>query len=56
LAPINARPLHYVFDNLTNAADWMTRALDIQGYRIDDVKGLSTDMGSASLNMNSMLK
>jgi alpha-amylase len=43
LAPINAKPPHYVFDNLILAADWLTRALDVQGYRVDDVKGLSTD-------------
>ena len=43
LAPINARPPRYVFDNLIAAGDWLTRALDAQGYRIDDVKGLSTD-------------
>jgi galactose oxidase len=43
LAPINGQPPHYVFDNLIAAGDWLTRALDAQGYRIDDVKGLSTD-------------
>lgn len=32
-----------MFDNLIAAAGWLTRALDVQGYRIDDVKGLSTD-------------
>jgi alpha-amylase len=54
LAPINALPPHYVADNLTDAADWMTRALDIQGYRIDDVKGLSTDFLLPFLNSKSM--
>jgi alpha-amylase len=54
LAPINALPRHYVSDNLTDAADWMTRALDIQGYRIDDVKGLSTDFLLPFLNSKSM--
>jgi alpha-amylase len=54
LAPINAGPPHYVSDNLTGAADWMTRALDIQGYRIDDVKGLSTDFLLPFLNSKSM--
>ena len=43
LAPINARPRGYVLDGLIDAADWLTRALDAQGYRLDDVKGLSTD-------------
>ena len=53
-APINAKPPHYVFDNLINAADWLTRALDVQGYRIDDVKGLSTDFLRPFLNSKSM--
>jgi galactose oxidase len=54
LAPINARPSRYVFDNLIDAADWLTRALDVQGYRIDDVKGLSTDFLRPFLESKSM--
>jgi hypothetical protein len=54
LAPINAIPKDYVFDNLIAAADWLTRALDVQGYRIDDVKGLSTDFLRPFLNARSM--
>jgi hypothetical protein len=54
LAPINAKPPRYVFDNLISAADWLTRALDIQGYRIDDVKGLSTDFLLPFLNSPSL--
>jgi len=54
LAPINALPQHYVADGLTDAADWLTRALDIQGYRVDDVKGLSTDFLLPFLNSKSM--
>ena len=54
LAPINALPHHYVFDNLIAAADWLTRALDVQGYRIDDVKGLSTDFLRPFLESESM--
>ena len=54
LAPINAKPPHYVFDNLIDAADWLTRALDAQGYRLDDVKGLSTDFLLPFLNAKSM--
>ena len=55
LAPINAKPPHYVFDNLISAADWLTRALDVQGYRIDDVKGLSTDFLFPFLQSRSMV-
>ena len=54
LAPINAKPPHYVFDNLIAAADWLTRSLDVQGYRIDDVKGLSTEFLLPFLNSKSM--
>jgi galactose oxidase len=54
LAPINAKPPHYVFDNLIAAADWLTRALDVQGYRIDDVKGLSTEFLLPFLTSKSM--
>jgi alpha-amylase len=54
LAPINAKPPHYVFDNLISAADWLTRALDAQGYRVDDVKGLSTEFLLPFLNSKAM--
>ncbi len=54
LAPIHAKPPRYVFDNLIDAADWLTRALDVQGYRIDDVKGLSTDFLRPFLESKSM--
>jgi galactose oxidase len=54
LAPINAKPPHYVFDNLIAAADWLTRSLDVQGYRLDDVKGLSTEFLLPFLNSKSM--
>jgi len=54
LAPINAKPPHYVFDNLIAASDWATRAIDAQGYRLDDVKGLSTDFVLPFLNSKAM--
>jgi hypothetical protein len=54
LAPINAKPFHYVFDNLIAASDWLTRALDVQGYRVDDVKGISTDFLLPFLNSKAM--
>src|SRR3984957_15356764 len=54
LAPINGQPAGYVSQNLTAAADWLTRALGIQGYRVDDVKGLSTDFLFPFLNSQSM--
>ncbi len=42
LAPINGKPPGHCFNGLLDAADWMTRALDVQGFRLDDVKGVST--------------
>ncbi len=54
LAPINGQPPNYVFDNLLAAADWITRALGVQGYRIDNVKGISTDFLFPFLNSRSM--
>jgi alpha-amylase len=41
LAPINGEK-HRVFDGLLAAGDWLVRALDVQGFRLDDVKGVST--------------
>jgi len=43
LAPIHGKPPGYVFGGLLASADWMTRALNIQGFRVDFVKGISTD-------------
>jgi alpha-amylase len=42
LAPINGVPHDHCASGLLNAADWLTRSLDIQGFRIDDAKGVST--------------
>ncbi len=42
LAIVNARPPGYVSTNLIAAVAWLTRALDVQGYRIDDAKGVSS--------------
>lgn len=42
LAPINGLPKDHCSNGLLNAADWLTRALDVQGYRLDDTKGVST--------------
>lgn len=42
LAIINGRPAGYVSKGLVDATGWMTHALDVQGYRLDDAKGVST--------------
>jgi alpha-amylase len=54
LAPINSKPPHHCFDGLLAAIDWTTRALDVQGYRLDDVKGISTDFLRPMLNHGAM--
>lgn len=54
LAPINGKPPRHVFDGLIDSADWVSRALDVQGYRVDDVKGISTDFLYPFLNSKSM--
>src|SRR5262245_40357401 len=53
LAPINGEG-HRVFRGLLDAADWLSRALDIQGYRLDDVKGVSTQFMLPLLNHGAM--
>jgi alpha-amylase len=42
LAPINGTPRDHCSNGLLDAADWLTRALDLQGYRLDNAKGVST--------------
>jgi alpha-amylase len=55
LAPINGgTPRGSVSRHLIDGADWLTRALDIQGYRLDDVKGQSSDFLLPFLNSKSM--
>ena len=53
LAPINGKN-HHAFDGLIDAGDWLTRALDAQGYRLDYVKGISTDWLLPFLNSKAM--
>jgi alpha-amylase len=53
LAPING-PSHWIYNGLEAAGDWLTKALDLQGYRLDDVKGISTDWLLPFLNYGAM--
>ena len=43
LAPINGKPAGYVADSLIANVEWMTRALDAAGYRLDHVQGISAE-------------
>jgi alpha-amylase len=54
LAPINGIPKNHCGDGLVNAADWLTRALDLQGYRLDNTKGVSTVFARRLLNSGTM--
>ena len=53
LAPINGAG-HWIYNGLESAGDWQTKALDLQGYRLDDVKGISTDWLLPFLNYGAM--
>jgi len=56
LAPINGgHPRGSLAGLLIDSADWLTRNLDLQGYRIDDVKGQSSDFLLRFLNSKSMV-
>lgn len=50
LAPINGIPKDHCLNGLLASADWLTRSLDIQGYRLDDGKGVSTVFTRTLLN------
>ena len=53
LAPING-PSDWIYDGLESSADWLTKALDLEGYRLDDVPGISTDWLNPFLSYNSL--
>jgi len=55
LAPIDGAK-HRVFRGLLDAGDWLTRALDAQGFRIDDAKGISTDFLVPFLNHGALAR
>jgi alpha-amylase len=50
LAPMNGQPAHHCFDGLLGAVDWLMRALDLNGFRLDNVKGVSTEFIVPLLN------
>jgi alpha-amylase len=55
LAPINGgNPKGKCGEQLIDAADWLTRALDLQGYRLDNTKGVSTIFVTELLHAKSM--
>lgn len=55
LAPVNSTtPSRYLWNGLNNSGDWLTKALDADGYRLDYVKGISTDWLSSFLSTGAM--
>jgi alpha-amylase len=55
LAPIRGgNPPGSLANRLIDSADWLTRSLDLQGYRVDDAKGQSSDFLLRLLNSKSM--
>ena len=55
LAPINGgKPKGSCGAQLIASADWLTRALDVQGYRLDNMKGVSTVFVTELLHAKSM--
>lgn len=53
LAPVNG-PGRWIWNGLNSSGDWLTKALDLQGYRLDYVKGISTDWLSSFLGYGAM--
>lgn len=53
LAPING-PGQWIYNGLISGGDWLTKALDLQGYRLDYVKGISTNWLYPFLTSQSM--
>jgi alpha-amylase len=55
LAPVNSStPGKYLWNGLNDAGDWLTKALDADGYRLDYVKGISTDWLNSFLATGAM--
>jgi len=54
LCPVNSKPPGCVMHGLIDAGDWLTRAVGIQGYRVDDVKGLAVEFVHNWLTSKSM--
>jgi alpha-amylase len=55
LAPINGgNPRGRCGEQLIESADWLTRALDLQGFRLDNTKGVSTIFVTELLHAKSM--
>lgn len=54
LAPVNSVPKAYVWDGLLDAADWLFRTLDLDGARLDDMKGINAGFINTFMNHGAM--
>jgi alpha-amylase len=54
VAYVNSTPKGYMLEGAIDAADWLTRSLDLQGYRVDDVKGMNVSAVHHFLTSKSM--
>src|SRR3984957_14653933 len=51
---LRATHKHDTLDGAIDAVGWLTRTLDLEGYRIDDVKGMAVQAVRDILNAKSM--
>jgi alpha-amylase len=51
---LNSTPKGYMLNGAIDAGDWLTRTLDLEGYRVDDVKGMAVEAVRSFLDSKSM--
>jgi alpha-amylase len=51
---VNCQPPGYTSDGMVAFGDWLTRSLDIQGYRVDDTKGMAVPFVHRWMTADSM--
>jgi alpha-amylase len=51
---VNCKPHRYTIDGMRSFGDWLTRSLDIQGYRVDDTKGMAVSFVREWMTSDSM--
>jgi alpha-amylase len=51
---VNCDPPRYTAEGMIAFGDWLTRSLDIQGYRVDDTKGMAASFAREWMTSRSM--
>jgi alpha-amylase len=54
LVYVNCEPPGYTITGMIDFGDWLTRSLDCQGFRVDDVKGTAAQFVKAWMNAKAM--